>query len=136
MNGFEMTTDINNIPISGSQKAAVLFTELGSSVTTQMLSYFSDYELKKLRQAVGKLGAYSPKKSNFAKVQQREIRVLEDACKFGIKKRFLAPHVLEKKDYGFMKSGASYTRQNTIIKELVDNPDTITNVLRTWLGEE
>ena len=89
MNGFEMTTDINNIPISGSQKAAVLFTELGSSVTTQMLSYFSDYELKKLRQAVGKLGAYSPKKSNFAKVQQREIRVLEDACKFGIKKRFL-----------------------------------------------
>ena len=67
MNGFEMTTDINNIPISGSQKAAVLFTELGSSVTTQMLSYFSDYELKKLRQAVGKLGAYSPKKSNFAK---------------------------------------------------------------------
>ena len=91
MNGFEMTTDINNIPISGSQKAAVLFTELGSSVTTQMLSYFSDYELKKLRQAVGKLGAYSPKKSNFAKVQQREIRVLEDACKFGIKKRFLAP---------------------------------------------
>jgi hypothetical protein len=35
-----------------------------------------------------------------------------------------------------MKSGASYNRQNTIIKELVDNPDTITNVLRTWLGEE
>ena len=94
MNGFEMTTDINNIPISGSQKAAVLFTELGSSVTTQMLSYFSDYELKKLRQAVGKLGAYSPKKSNFAKVQQREIR---EALKFEIKKRFLLQLELKKK---------------------------------------
>ena len=136
MNGFEMTTDVSNIPISGRQKAAMLLTELGSSVSSQLIPYLSDLELKKLRKAVGSLGSYSPKKSNFFKVQQREIRVLEDVCKFGIKKRFLNPEVLTKKDYGFMKSGSAYNRQNTIIKELVDNPENITNVLRTWLGEE
>ena len=41
MNGFEMTTDVTNIPISGRQKAAILFTELGSSVSSQLIPYLS-----------------------------------------------------------------------------------------------
>ena len=45
MNGFEMTTDINNIPISGSQKAAVLFTELGSSSMEGSESKIERYNL-------------------------------------------------------------------------------------------
>lgn len=136
MNGFEMTTDVTNIPISGSQKAAILFTELGSKVGSQIIEFLSDAELKRLRKAVGNLGSYSPRKPNFFKVQQREIKVMEEACKFGVKNRFLPAEVLERKDYGFLKSGSVYNKQNTIIKELVDNPDTITNVLRTWLGED
>lgn len=136
MNGFTMVTNDENIPISSRQKAAVLFTELGSDFSNKLIPFLSDSELKKLRTAVDGLGPYSPRMKNFSKVQKREIRVLEEVCAYGVRKNYLDPSVLEKKDYGFIKTTSANSSENKIIKDFVDNPDVVTNVLRNWLNEE
>ena len=136
MSGFTMVTNDENIPISSSQKAAILFTELGSDFSSKLIPFLSDSELKKLRTAVNGLGPYSPKMKNFSKVQKREIRVLEEVCTYEVRKNYLDPSVLEKKDYGFIKTTSANSSENKIIKDFVDNPDVVTNVLRTWLKEE
>jgi Sec7-like guanine-nucleotide exchange factor len=136
MSGFTMVTNDENIPISSSQKAAILFTELGSNFSSKLIPFLSDSELKKLRTAVDGLGLYSPKMKNFSKVQKREIRVLEEVCTYGVRKKYLDPSVLEKKDYGFIKTTSANGSENKIIKDFVDNPDVVTNVLRTWLNDE
>ena len=136
MSGFTMVTNDESIPISSSQKAAILFTELGSDFSSKLIPFLSDSELKKLRTAVGGLGLYSPRMKNFSKIQKREIRVLEEVCAYGVRKNYLKPSVLEKKDYGFIKTTSANGSENKIIKDFVDNPDVVTNVLRTWLNEE
>ena len=136
MSGFTMVTNDENIPISSSQKAAILFTELGSNFSSKLIPFLSDSELKKLRTAVDGLGLYSPKMKNFSKVQKREIRVLEEVCTYEVRKKYLDPSVLEKKDYGFIKTTSANGSENKIIKDFVDNPDVVTNVLRTWLNDE
>ena len=73
MSGFTMVSNDENIPISSSQKAAILFTELGSDFSSKLIPFLSDSELKKLRIAVDGLGLYSPRLKNFSKIQKREI---------------------------------------------------------------
>lgn len=136
MSGFTMVTNDESIPISSSQKAAILFTELGSDFSSKLIPFLSDSELKKLRTAVVGLGLYSPRMKNFSKIQKREIRVLEEVCAYGVRKNYLDPSVLEKKDYGFIKTTSANSSENKIIKDFVDNPDVVTNVLRNWLNEE
>lgn len=136
MSGFTMVTNDESIPISSSQKAAILFTELGSDFSSKIIPFLSDSELKKLRTAVNGLGLYSPRMKNFSKIQKREIRVLEEVCAYGVRKNYLDPSVLEKKDYGFIKTTSANSSENKIIKDFVDNPDVVTNVLRNWLNEE
>lgn len=134
--GFEMTTGTMNMPITGRQKAAILFAELGLKNTKNLMGFFSDDEIKKLRKAMETLGPYNPNDPNFYKIQAREVKVMESACKYGVNNKFLPPEVLERKEYGFVKTGNNVNRQNNILKNIVDNPETITNVLRAWLGEE
>lgn len=134
--GFEMTTGEINIPLTGRQKAAILFAELGVSGTKDMLEYFSSDELKKLRKSIENLPPYNPAFSAFPKNQQKEIKVLEEVCRFGVNHKYLPKEVLDKKDYGFVMTGSNADKQNSIIKQVVDNPDTISKVLRTWLGED
>ena len=136
MSGFTMVTNDENIPISSSQKAAILFTELGSDFSSKLIPFLSDSELKKLRTAVDGLGLYSPRMKNFSKIQKREIRDLEEVCAYGVRKNYLDPSVLEKKDYGFIKTTSANSSENKIIQDFVDNPDVVTNVLRSWLKEE
>lgn len=132
---FTMTTDSASIPVSGRQKAAILLGELGIAGSKNVLSFLQPDEVQKLRKAMNTLGDYSPFDNNFRKVQAREIKVLEETCKFGVKHRFLDPSVLERKDLGFIKLNASPT-ENNIRKTLSDNPEMISNILRNWLEEE
>ena len=48
MSGFTMVTNDESIPISSSQKAAILFTELGSDFSSKLIPFLSDSELKRI----------------------------------------------------------------------------------------
>ena len=132
---FSMTTTSVSMPISGRQKAAILLGELGIAGSKDVLSFLQPEEVQMLRKAMSTLGPYSPYDNNFRKAQIRELRVLEETCNFGVKHRFLDSSVLEYKDYGFIKMNASPT-ENNIRKTVTDNPELISNILRSWMEED
>lgn len=111
--------------LSGKDKAAMLFCELGSSVTGDMLKYFSTAELKKLRKHIEKLGTWYD--------VYAENSVLEETARYGMMKRFLpADTIIRAED----NARAAVAQEHNPLKNINPDPEALANVLAMWLKEE
>ncbi len=115
--------------LTGKEKAAILFSELGVSGTGGMLEYFSTAEIKKLRKALMGLPAY-----NIHQVT-KENRVLEETLHYGNLHGFCAvnPELLSSAQYFRLHENDS---KNNYMKNLSANTDAIASVLSVWLKED
>ena len=115
--------------LTGAEKAAILFAELGVKGTGELLKYFSTQELNKLRKGLKKLGNYNIRQLG------RETSVLEETAKYAHAKRLWAfpPELLSNAKYSqyHEKDGA-----RNFLKGLSKNPDAVASVLSVWLKEE
>lgn len=112
--------------LTGKEKAAILFSELGGNVTEGMLQYFSNAELKQIRKYLKKLGKYN---------LSNEIKTLEETNKFGMARRILSvsPSVLNADSYAKLHENDSSKR---LLKNLAKNADSVANVISVWLKED
>ena len=111
--------------LSGLEKAAILITELGSFNTDKVLSFLSEQEKAKLFNAVGLLGTVGI---------ESEIRVLEEANRFGGKRGIAAP---VRSDKEIAEEMNSMSGKNSKLREYINqNPDSIASALSAWMREE
>ena len=111
--------------LSGLEKAAILITELGSFNTDKVLSFLSEQEKAKLFNAVGLLGNVGI---------ESEIRVLEEANRFGVKRGIAAP---VRSDKEIAEEMNSMSGKNSKLREYINqNPDSIASALSAWMREE
>ncbi len=125
-NFFQMVSDDSGItvpvkPLSGAEKAAILFSELGASVTQKMIPLFTDKELKKLSRGFRSLDSYNPAVDN---------RVLEAACNYG------KAHGIFKPVARHYQEEFEHRKENAIRNQLGSNPEAVANILRSWLEDK
>ena len=115
--------------LTGKEKAAILFSELGVLGTKEMLKYFSTAELKKLRKALQSLPEY-----NYHQIP-KENSVLVESLKFGMAKRLcvVSPELLTSAHYSKFHE---YDASKAFLKGLSKNADAVANVLSVWLKED
>ena len=99
--------------LSGKTKAAILYAELGSGVTSAMTQYFSDKELRTLRKAVQSLGNYTTADALY---------VLQSVAEFGRNK-------------GFAMLETTAPPQNGASQPDAD-PAIMADLIRNWLSKE
>ena len=112
--------------LTGKEKAAMLMGEL-SGYTTAILPFLSTNEIKVLRKQIKKLGK---------KVEiPREIKMLEEANKYGESRRICSP-----KPSLFSREKYAAEHENKKSRDylhgLFKNPDAVANVLSVWLKED
>ena len=125
-NFFQMVGDnsaftLPTKPLSGAEKAAILFSELGAAVTEKMLPLFTDKELKKLSRGFRCLDPYNPATDN---------RVLEAACNYG------KAHGIFKPVARHYQEEFEHRKENAIRSQLGNNPEAVANILRSWLEDK
>ena len=112
--------------LTGKEKAAMLMGEL-SGYTSAVIPFLTTSELKMLRKQIKKLGK---------KVElNREIKMLEEANKFGQSRRICTP-----KPSLFSKEKYAAEHENKKSRDylhgLFKNPDAVANVISVWLKED
>lgn len=112
--------------LTGKEKAAILFSELGGNVTDGMLSYFSLKELRLIRKSLRRLKGCS---------RENEIRTLEEANRFGFSRKILriSPAVLSRDEYAKLHENDESRRR---LKNFAKNADAVANVISVWLKED
>ncbi|MCQ2982484.1 MAG: hypothetical protein MJ178_07000 [Treponemataceae bacterium] len=113
--------------LSGKEKAAILLGELGPSTTEDMLKYFSDEEIHKLRRAMDAIGTRVD--------TEDEVQVLEEFLKYGMMNRLtdMQPELFDKERYAQMLK----EEQMTPMQHAATNAsaEDVAAVLRTWLSD-
>ena len=118
--GFEKlvkTSDSNNaIRLTGPQKAAILFAELGKAVTDQMTASFTTKQLHVLRNTMKNLGPINTK---------TEIAVLEQALSYGTQNGLWDISAAIKTDVA--------RRSTTLRSAASSNPSAMAGLISSWL---
>ena len=118
--GFEKlvkTSDSNKaIRLTGPQKAAILFAELGKAVTDQMTASFTTKQLHVLRNTMKNLGPINTK---------TEIAVLEQALSYGTQKGLWDISAAIKTDVA--------RRSTTLRSAASSNPSAMAGLISSWL---
>ena len=111
------TTDSNRaIKLTGPQKAAILFAELGKTVTDQMTASFTTKQLHVLRNTMKNLGPINVK---------TEIAVLEQALCYGTKNGLWDINSAIKTDVA--------RRSTTLRSAASSNPSAMAGLISSWL---
>ena len=111
------TSDSNNaIRLTGPQKAAILFAELGKAVTDQMTASFTTKQLHILRNTMKNLGPINVK---------TEIAVLEQALSYGTKNGLWDINSAIKTDVA--------RRSTTLRSAASSNPSAMAGLISSWL---
>ena len=112
--------------LTGKEKAAILFSELGGNVTGGMLKYFSTQELRTIRKSLKRLRGYS---------RANEIKTLEEANRFGFARKFLklSPALLNREEYAKLHENDG---NKQMLRNLAKNADAVANVISVWLKED
>lgn len=105
-----------SIRLTGPQKAAILFAELGKTVTDQMTASFTTKQLHLLRDTMKKLGPINVK---------AEIEVLEQALKYGTQKGLWDIKSAIKTDVA--------RRSTTLRSAASSNPSAMAGLISSWL---
>jgi len=113
------------IKLTGAEKVAILLSELGMAVSDDLLKRIdiTDKEKKALNKAYKKFGKYNPHNRYEAR---REVQVLQELMNYGKYMNILPP---PKPDFYQQKSGE-------VLGMLKENPDSVVNLLKTWLGDD
>ena len=114
-----------DIKLTGAEKTAILLGELGMAISDDLLERvgLTEQEKKAVNKAFKKLGRYNPQ-SRFE--ARREVQVLQEVMNYGDYKGILPP---PKPDFYQQK-------QNEVLGMMKNNPDTVVNLLKTWLGDD
>ncbi len=113
--------------LTGKEKAAILLGELGPSTTQDMMKYFSDEEIHKLRRAMDALGTRVD--------TEDEVQVLEEFLKYGMMHRLtdVQPELFDKERYArILKQERMTPIQNAATSASAED---VAAVLRTWLAD-
>jgi len=113
------------IKLSGSEKVAILLSELGMAISDDILGrvVLTDKEKKALNKAYKKFGKYNPHNRYEAR---REVQVLQEVMNYGKFKNILpAP-----------KPDFYHQKQQEVLSLVQESPDTVVNLLKGWLGDE
>lgn len=116
--------------LTGRDKVALLMASLGVVNTKGLIKYFSTRELKKIRVALKKVKVYN---------KNRELRVLEEAVRYGFDKRLTNadPIILNQDDYAKLHAMDSVRRQQQEKQAgLIKNADTVANVISKWIDTD
>ena len=118
----------SEIHISGAQKAAILLSEIGQAGSMEIYKNLklSKKDIKRIRQATESLGVYNPDNEYMAK---REGMVLEAAINYGIQNSGFTPHKVQ------IKKSYAEQERDEVNQMVLQNPDAVANLLKTWLGE-
>ena len=120
-NGFIKQT----AKLSGKEKAAILFSELGMASNPQWLSMFTDSELRKIRLAMKNLGSdYNVHAEN---------AVLEETARMGMIKGYVDPAYI---DFAQKKAESDYQKDLVAQRTPNLNPQDIARVLSMMLKED
>ena len=112
---------MTSVPLPGKEKAAILFTELGSKVTNPMLKYFSTKELKKLRKAIAKLPPYDVGDT---------LQALQRAANYGISRGIYVELPHEE------PITPEQQQMNTVRDMISGAPSDVAQILGSWLQQE
>lgn len=116
---------VKRFSISGREKAAVLFSELGPYVTEDMLKYFSTSELAKLRKTIKRLGSsYDVDIEN---------AVLEETARFGMMRGYLPEDTLRRINQDVQ---IPVEKPNPVLSNPNVTSESLAKVLSMWLKEE
>ncbi len=113
--------------LTGKEKAAILLGELGPSTTQDMMKYFSDEEIHKLRRAMDAMGTRVD--------TEDEVQVLEEFLKYGMMHRLtdMQPELFDKERYAQMiKQESMNPMQHAATNASAED---VAAVLRTWLAD-
>ena len=113
--------------LTGSEKAAILFGELGFTGDT-ILNYLSDAELRKLKNAMKRLG----KNVNWSD----EVSALQEANEYGIQRGIYRPIHSDAEIAEYVRNNSASAKENSFRNMISQNPDAIANALRAWMSEE
>ncbi len=124
MENFIATAEAD-IKLTGAEKTAILLGELGMALSDDIIERvgLSEREKKAINAAFKKFGKYNPH-SRFEAL--REVQVLQEVMNYGDYKGILPP---PKPDFYQQK-------QNEVLGMMKNNPDTVVNLLKTWLGDD
>ena len=119
--------------LTGPQKAAILLCEIGASPEGHGVAAsiykklkLKPQQVKRLTEEITALGDYNPDNE---KMVRRENSVLEFLYEWGKKKGFAV------KELSDFETAKRTNLDPDYIKKLRDNPDIVTNVLKSWLDE-
>lgn len=114
--------------LTGYQKAAILLGELGNYPGLEVIEALklTPQESKKIRQAMRALGKY-PRNINDI---LREEKVLKESLRFGEVKGIYTPAPKEDPQTQML-----HKNQQDVSQMLQDNPEVITNLIRSWLDD-
>ncbi len=118
--------NMQSLSFTGPQKAAVLLGEMDSSFCEYLKEKLSKKEFSKLAREFRKLGSkYNP--ANLFEVN-RELFVLEEAKKFGLKRGIYkeVPHYVK----------TTQDDNNGFADIVKNNPNAIAGILSKWMRED
>lgn len=116
--------------LTGRDKIAVFMASLGVVNTKGLMKYFSTSELKRIRLALKKVKVYN---------SGREIRVLEEAVRYGLNKRLTDadPVILNQDDYAQLHAFDAMKRaQEERQSDLLRDSDTVASVISKWIDAD
>lgn len=112
--------------LTAKDKIAILFGELGTSGTRDMLQYFSTKEIKKIRRALQN----TPNHISIS----RENRVLEEAMDYGFRHRITDMNMV-KMQTAYYAAQAREDEKKQFRKDMMDNAENVANILKLWMDE-
>lgn len=126
---YKVTQNLNNAkrPLSGREKAAILFSEIGGLAGDGVINYLSTDEIKKLRRSIKGLG-YNVNKSN-------EVDALQEANDFGIRVGISKPIHTDAQIEEIVRA-QSNPKENSLRNFIAQNPTAIADALRAWMKED
>lgn len=127
LNGFE-----KQVALNGSDKVAILFGELGSAATAQLMEQFSTKELKKIRKCLERTPHPRVPALSFWK---KEVKVLEQTMDFGLRHRLTTMDSIKMED-AYYKRQANEDKQRDFREGILKNADSVANILKMWMDED
>lgn len=114
--------------LTGYQKAAILLGELGNYPGLSVIEALklTPQESKKIRTAMKSLGKYPRNLNDIL----REEKVLKETLRFGEVKGIFTPEPKEDPQTKIL-----HQNQKDVTQMLQDNPEVITNLIRSWLDD-
>ncbi len=126
---LKVTDNLNKVgrPLSGKEKAAILFSELGGIAGDSVMEYLNTDELKKLRKSIKRLGYRVDVKN--------EVSALNDANNFGIRRGISNPISSDEQIEEYVRTHSN-AKGNELRNIISQNPTAIADALRAWMKEE